>query len=111
MSYDVSIGNSSFNYTYNMAPLFHACIKGESNAGILALDGLTGAHASRILADAFDRAVILHCEGWDITRGCDAFRKRFDAPNKWGSTDGALIFMAQIMAACHANPRKRVRVS
>jgi hypothetical protein len=111
MSYDVSIGAHSFNYTSNLSKLFHACISdNEGKTGIAALDGKTGAVAASILAGAFDAANNLHARVWTVKDGATKFRETYDAPNGWGDVEGGLIFMARIMAACQANARKRVRV-
>lgn len=110
MSYDVSIGDEWFNYTWNVSPLFYDHIPApdqETRGGINRLDGLTGRQAAGVISEAFERIHSTLCRG-DSVR---SFRSKYDAENGWGSTDGALVFLALIMAACHANPRKRVRVS
>jgi len=108
MSYDVSIGCFDDNYTSNMSGLFYSHIDG----GLLSLDGLTGRAASALL-DCFWQSV--HSEYvrlWDgTTPGAVAFCAKYDSKNGWGSTVGALIFMAKITSACSANPRHKLRVS
>lgn len=108
MSYDVDIGPDSFNYTYNVAPLFHKHI----NGGLQSLSGMTGKQAFAVLRTAFDsidrEALVLWSEG---KVGEPEFCARYDAPNGWGSTVGALMFLARIMGACAANPRCKVRVT
>lgn len=106
MSYDVSIGDAWFNYTSNVAALFYDHIPPRDEGccgGLHALNGLTGKQAVTILQDAF-RAI--HQGYCDDPR----FGTKYDAPNGWGSTVGGLIFLAQIFAACAANPRKKVKV-
>jgi hypothetical protein len=101
MSYDVGIGDFSANYTSNVSGLWYDHIPNWGNGGGLhEINGKTGKQALQILSDAID------CM-WrnDIDQ-----LKRYDAPNGWGSTQGALIFTARILAACAANPRKKVRV-
>lgn len=100
MSYHVAIGKDNFNYTYNMAGMFWSCIDG----GIKSLHGKTGSQAAKMIGEGFDR---LHRE---YASGAQ-FRAKYDAPNGWGSTDGGMIFLARIMAACHRNPRSKVWVS
>lgn len=108
MSYDVSIGDDSFNYTYNVSALFHDHIDG----GLKSLDGLTGKKSAEVLGEAFDRIHSTLLSVWVRDEvGEPLFCARYDSTNGWGSTVGALIFLAQIMAACHRNPRKKVRVS
>ena len=113
MSYDVSIGNESFNYTSNVGPLFYDHIPAmDSRGGLHELDGKTGKQALDIIRSAFDRIQNTRHQLWrgDAT-GDPELCAKYDAPNGWGSTVGALIFLAQIMSACAANPRKRVRLS
>ena len=102
MSYDVAIGDFDANYTYNLADLFHNHIDG----GIRALDGLPGSVALVRLNGFFESVMWEH-----IKIGKDQFREKYDSPNGWGDVDGALIFMARIMAACAMNPDGKVRVS
>lgn len=113
MSYDVYIGDQSFNYTYNVGGLFWDHIVSETKpGGLYALDGLTGKQALQVLADAFDRIdrTVLHL--WEEHQiGEPRFCAKYDAPNGWGSAVGALVFLANIMAACALNPRKKVRIS
>ena len=107
MSYDVCIGKESFNYTYNLSKFFYDHIDG----GIPALDGITGKRATEVLATAFeaiDRTRTGFCSG-DILDNA-AFCKEYDAPNGWGSTVGAIIFLSRLLAACAQNPRKMVAV-
>jgi hypothetical protein len=84
----------------------------DSRGGLHELDGKTGKEAVVILRDAFAR---IHRTKMDLWKQDDvgepAFCAKYDPPNGWGSTVGALIFLAQIMAACADNPRKRIRIS
>jgi len=102
MSYDVSIGDACFNYTYNLSPFFH----GHIPEGINSLHGMSGAAARDTIARA-----LLSIDNERITMGEPAFRQRYDAPNGWGTVMGAIMFLAMILAACAANPRKKVSVS
>lgn len=107
MSYDVTIGDRDFNYTYNVSRLFYDHIEDTGKGGGLReLNGLTGRQASVVLGAAFERITQTYrklCE--------PRFCALYDSPNGWGSTVGALLFLANILSACADNPRFRVRVS
>ena len=113
MSYDVSIGSFEGNYTWNAAPLFYDHIPPSRDRGGLGeLDGLTGRQAVVILSEAFNGIHATKLNVWkEQVVGEPEFCAKYDPPNGWGSTVGALIFLAQIMAACAANPRKKVRIT
>lgn len=114
MSYDVDIAGFSSNYTYNLAPFFqrHIQVDGEAEAGIRVLNGRTGRDAREILARAFDSISSEYMRVWTVEEvGARSFCSKYDPPNGWGSTVGAMLFLAQLMAACAANPRHRVRVT
>ena len=99
MSYDVSIGEYDGNYTYNVSSLFYDYMEG----GLPALDGMTGRQAANVLAGFWSRV--------NTARIADpAFGARYDAPNGWGDTLGALIFIGEITAACAQHPRHLMRV-
>lgn len=113
MSYDISIGEFDGNYTYNVSKLFHThLLSDDEQTGLQGLHGKTGAQALAVLSRGFDSIHSEYLRVWktgDV--GARSFCGLYDAPNGWGSTVGALIFLAQFMAACAANPRKKVRVS
>jgi len=113
MSYDVSIGDFSGNYTSNVAALFYDHIPAErSRGGLHELHGLTGRQAVDVLRNAFNRIHSTKINGWSHDQvGEPGFCARYDAPNGWGSAIGGLIFLSQILAACAAHPRRRVTVS
>ncbi len=114
MSYDISVGREDFNYTSNIAKLFydHITASDEGRGGLHELTGKTGRQAAMILADAFNRIKSTKMKLWSHgVTGEPAFCAKYDAPNGWGSAVGGLILLAQIMAACHANPRAKVQVS
>ena len=108
MSYDVSIGDDWFNYTYNVSKLFYDHMDG----GLKSLDGMTGKEAAIAIDNAFSGIADTKNKLWvrEIV-GEPKFCAQYDSPNGWGSTVGALIFLANIMGACARNPRKKVRVS
>lgn len=104
MSYDVDIAGESFNYTSNVSGLFYDHIPAErSRGGLHELQGLTGAQAVPILAEAFKLIRSYDCQFSD-------FAAKYDAPNGWGTTMGGLIFLANILAACAKYPRHKVSV-
>lgn len=107
MSYDVSIGDKSFNYTSNVSKLWYDHIPDYGQGGGLReLHGLTGKAALAILGEGFERL-------GDVRRSAPTDEAAFggySASNGWGSAYGAIIYMGRIMAACAANPRKKVRV-
>lgn len=114
MSYDIRIGSWNSNMTSNISAIFYDHMPPEDGkrGGLHNLHGLTGRQCSVRLAQAFDRISKTWSSDWtneDI--GDSKFRARYDAQNGWGSTCGALIWMAQIMAACNANPRARFHLS
>ena len=113
MGYHVSIGKDTFNYTSNVRALFYDHIQEtDSRGGLHVLDGKTGKEGAAILRDAFFRINRTKLDLWERDDiGEPAFCAKYDAANGWGSAVGALIFLAQIMAACAANPRKRIDVS
>lgn len=103
MSYDVSVADEWHNYTYNLSALFHDCIDG----GLHSLHGLTGAKAAAVLGLALDRLATARLRAPSE----QAFREQYDAPNGWGSTLGAVLFLGCVMASCQRHPRSRVRVT
>lgn len=109
MSYDVSIGNSWFNYTSNVAGLWYDHIPDTGlGGGLNEINGLTGKQAVEVLSEGFKR-INESRHKHRCSSDHDIFGK-YDAPNGWGSAYGAIIFMANIMAACAQNPRKKVHV-
>lgn len=112
MSYDVSIGDESFNYTSNVAALFYDHIPAETSfGGLHELHGKTGKEAVEILGQAWNQISKTKMKLWrERSVGEPEFCAKYDAPNGWGSTVGAMIFLGQIMTACARNPRKKVSV-
>lgn len=100
MSYDIDIGGEDFNYTWNLGRLFYDFIPAvdSERGGLHELHGKTGSQARDILSGAFDR----------MNHSDAVHRQRYDAPNGWGSTAGAILFLARIMAACNRHPRSKV---
>jgi hypothetical protein len=116
VSYDVSIADESFNYTSNVAAFFydHLLVDGDAGIsdGLPSLDGLTGKEAAHRLASAFEdieRTRLKLWNGGDV--GEPALCAKYDASNGWGSTVGAILFLARIQSACIRHPRSLLRVS
>lgn len=113
MSYDVSIGTFSGNMTSNIAPVIYDHIPNFGNGGGLhEIHGKTGKQALVILSDMFDllqETRLSLCD--DAITGEPKFCAKYDVANGWGSLVGALIWLAQIMAACGRSPRSIVYVS
>lgn len=113
MSYDVSIGPRSFNYTSNASALFYDHIADvTAGGGIHELHGKTGREACQIIQEALERINRTRHDLWSVNAvGEPKFFARYDAPNGWGSALGAILFLSQILGACAEHPRKRVSVS
>jgi hypothetical protein len=116
MSYDLSIGDAEFNYTYNLSGLFHKHIHNGADTGLGALCGMTGRQAAIVLQAAFES---IHREYMDPFRSgaritcIDADRILSDShtpENGWGSYTSALIFLGRLLGACAANPRSKIKV-
>lgn len=109
MSYDVEIGEEWFNYTYNVAPLFYDHF--PNGSGIKGLNGMTGKQAAEEIGKAFAAMNSTRHNLYDGAVGEPNMERKYNAANGWGSMSGALMFLGQILAACAANPRKKVTVS
>jgi hypothetical protein len=112
MSYDVTIGGEDFNYTFNVSKLFYDHIPANRNRGGLhELHGLTGKQAALIIADAFAAMDRTYIADWSAdVDGEPKFCARYDSANGWGSTVGAMLFLANIMGACLRHPRRKVGI-
>lgn len=122
MSYDVSIGANSFNYTSNGNELFYSHMPAhervddngavtEDRGGIPGLDGLTGREAgARILAGMESMNRERNRLGSDAPGEAEMCAK-YDNPNGWGSLVGMLLFLGRIAAACAVAPDEVVSVS
>ena len=113
MSYDVTIGDFESNMTSNVAKLFYDHIPDTGKGGGLhELHGMTGAQCVEILCEAFDRINSTRHKLWkNGTVGEPEFCALYDAQNGWGSTVGALTFLAQILGGCARNRRHKLRLS
>lgn len=112
MSYDVSIGGENFNYTFNVSHLFYDHIPDAGKGGGLKeLDGVTGRQGATILRDAFEAISRTRHDLWvKDAIGEPAFDAKYSAKNGWGSALGGVCFLAEILGACAANPRRRIHV-
>jgi hypothetical protein len=90
MSYDMSIGEEEFNYTYNVALMWYAS---EPELGIRAIYGSTGREAIPILRNM--RAYME--EHWEDM-------KAMEPDNGWGDALGAYTFLNHLLIASAANP-------
>jgi hypothetical protein len=115
MSYDLYIGDDSFNYTFNVSALFYDHMPADANSergGLHTLHGLTGRQAGDKIADALDRIGRTMRDLWKADEvGEPRFCAKYDANNGWGSALGGVMLLSLVMAACYQNPRKRLRVS
>lgn len=112
MSYDLNIGDESFNYTFNVSKLFYDHIEDNgAGGGLHELDGKNGKQCGDILAVALEGIQETYLSCWSEKHvGEPLFCARYDSKNGWGSTVGALVFLSRVMAACYQNPRKRLHV-
>ena len=109
MSYDVSIGEFSRNYTSNVSSLWYDHIpKQDSCGGLHELHGKNGFEAAIILGAAFDSMNKLRLE--QNSTGDTKMLAKYDCESGWGSLVGALIFTAEILAACAEHPFSKVDV-
>ena len=113
MSYDVNIGNHSFNYTSNLSGFFHDHVAGQ-DTGLQTLHGLKGKDAAVVLKDAFKKIRRTRDSFFDrysnTKEAEEAFRSQYEPKNGWGSVMGAMIIMTEIMIACNENPEETVSV-
>lgn len=114
MSYDVYVGRGeSHNYTYNVSKLFYDHIPAEtSKGGIHELDGKTGKQAAEIISRALEEINRTRNNLWKADSvGEREFCRLYDAPNGWGSTIGAIMFLAILLNDCHRHPKSKVVVA
>jgi len=125
VSYDVWIGDKSFNYTSNTRMLIYDHIHDQGNGGGLhEIADKTGREAALILGKAFmEMNTTRHWAGvrfggmtvsecaQDFRPGEPWMTAKYDCPSGWGSTIGTILFLGQILAACAEFPDEIVGVS
>lgn len=90
MSYDMHIGDESFSYTYNVAPMWYAAIP---NKGIRAHYNLSGKRAIKPLLRIYNYMVTHYDKCIEM-----------EPDNDWGSYEGALKFVTKLITASLRNP-------
>lgn len=107
MSYDVLVGDKSYNYTYNLGNLFAEFLLPDATPkpGIYALDGMRGKEAAYFINEALENIQTAIRQ-----RGEENFAAQYQPKNNWGSVSGAIMFLALIGSACAAKPKKTIRV-
>lgn len=90
MSYDMSIGEEDFNFTYNVAKMWYAAIPDK---GIRAFYGMTGKEAVKVQQHIFNYMV-----------DNKEYLMQYEPANGWGSYEGALKFVAKLIIASLNNP-------
>jgi hypothetical protein len=108
MSYDVLVGDKSYNYTYNLGNLFAEFLLPDATPkpGIYALDGMSGKEAAGFINEALEAIAYATRKAG----GVGAMGSRYNAKNGWGDFHGAVMFLALIGSACAAKPKKKIRV-
>lgn len=95
MSYDMNLGQSSFNYTYNGCEMWYTAVREiyGSDEGIRYFYGMTGKEAALVQADIL--AWIL-----DHKDLCETFQ----ADNGWGTVQDGLLFMTYLIKSSLNQP-------
>lgn len=90
MSYDVTVGTKEFNYTSNMRKFF-------VDFGVHPRDmhGEPPHEVAFRIAQAL-KDILLY--------GFEDLKSEYDAPNGWGSVEGAIRFLMDIYMACITEP-------
>jgi len=99
----IDIGSHTGNMHSFMVEVVNPSYDGV-DAGLKALNGLTGKEAACLLVDSIDNVRrLMHSEN-------DIKLSRFDASNGWGSSLASFLFLMQILVACNSHPKKVVWV-
>ena len=96
MSYDVTIGDEYFNYTYNLAQFFK-----HHDARPVEWDGQKAGAVAPLIADAFPRISLRGPVELDS----------YNPYNGWGSWQGATVWLTDVMIACLENPDATVEAT
>ena len=97
MSYDISIGDLSLNYTSNVVSMWDRAMP---TCNLRDMRGLTGKDCLPHLLDGIDHMG----RYYDI-------HKRMEPRNGWGSYEGALAVLVRRSTACEDYPNDLVMVS
>jgi hypothetical protein len=124
MSYDINIGERYFNETFNVSAVFYDHLPGDETCrgGLFWFKGKTGSEAIPIFKTFYEnlnsnrdkhRPVVTRhmMEPRPDEIGEQKFLRKYDPKNGWGSTLGAIVFMAEFMIACVENPDAIIDVS
>ena len=90
MSYDVKVGTQEFNYTANMGKFFEEFSVHPGNM-----------HGNPPYEVAFRISLAL---GSIANFEFEALSRIYDAPNGWGTVEGAIRFLLDIYMACLTEP-------
>ena len=90
MSYDMSIGEESFNYTYNVSKMWYLAVPEK---GIRTFYGMTGREAVKVQQHIFN---------YMVENKEDLMQ--YEPENGWGSYEGALKFVVKLIVASLNNP-------
>lgn len=97
MSLDISIGGKSFNATHNLTEMWTeaGCFDALYNS-----DGIKAKHIRPFLEKGLKLMIIKS----------DSFKK-LNPENGWGSYEGAVKFLENVINACLENKESRVHIS
>ena len=104
MSYDVSIGDATHNYTSNMWKLFRVAIP---DGGIHELHDKTGGEAMILLINGLKN---IATESLKFNT-YEEFAVAYEPNNNWGSVGGAIDFLTAILKDCIADTTAVIEVS
>jgi len=96
MSYDISVGSMSLNYTSNVVPMWDDAMP---HLNLRDMDGELGMRCIPYLNDGIRT----------MARNVDKYR-RMEPANEWGSYEGALSVLVRLITACEDNPHSTVHV-
>ncbi len=96
MSYDVTIGDEYFNYTYNLGRFFR-----DFGVRPTGWDGMNAGALAFIIANAFPEITVEKLGNLDA----------YNPNNGWGTWQGATTWLADVMVACLENPDATVEAT
>jgi len=92
MSYDLNIGDESFNYTYNVSKMWYACYPDKGIRKHYGLSGKESVPVLRKLREYMENNYISLVE--------------IEPDNGWGSYEGAVQFVGRLILAGIRNPNE-----